>query len=418
MQLSSAFLFLCVFAIISLSLGEKVRFDGDKVIRARISNLTLIHDLEERGFDFWAHSTSTLHDVRVSPSQLREIERLGIAYKEFIPNVQQLIDEQEASLKSVGQGNFFSNYQRHSVIVAYMEGLAARHSFVQFVPSIGLSIQGRTIPALEISIPGPARPVLFINGGMHAREWISCATVLYLTTQLVENYGNDNEVDELLNAFDIMVVPMTNPDGYEYSHTTNRMWRKSRRQNTGGSFGVDLNRNWDDIFYGENIWCTVGASRTPSSDTYCGTAAFSEPETRALADYWNERGGGNIYGGIDYHSYSQLILRPYANSYDVPPNEDDLKALGDGMSDAIYDDSGVYYNSEPGVDLYPTSGTADSWYYQNCHPSSLFGYCIELRDTGNFGFLLPPAQIIPTGQENYAAFKFFGKFLKDRISNK
>jgi len=297
-----------------------------------------------------------------------------------------------------------------------LEGLATRHSFVKYLPSIGQSIQGRNIAALEVSVPGGPRPSLFINGGMHAREWISYATVLYLTTQLIENYGVDNEVTELLQAFDIVVVPVANPDGYEFTHTSNRMWRKSRRQNTGGSFGVDLNRNWDDIFYGENIWCTVGASRTPSSDTYCGTAPFSEPETAALRDYWNERGGGNIYGGIDYHSYSQLILRPYANSYDVPPNEDDLKALGDGMSDAIYDDSGIYYTSEPGVDLYPTSGTADSWYYQNCHQSSLFGYCIELRDTGNYGFLLPPAQIIPTGQENYAAFKFFGQFLRDRIT--
>lgn len=159
---------------------------------------------------------------------------------------------------------------------------------------------------------GPKKNI-FVSGGQHAREWIAPATTLYIITQLITLYQSDPTVKALLDSTQFYFVPLVNVDGYAFTWTgsNNRLWRKNRRLNTGGSYGVDLNRNWDDH------WGTVGTSHTPSSDTYCGTAAFSEPESKAVSSY--SLSVGPIVGAIDYHSYSQLILRPYGWTTDLPP---------------------------------------------------------------------------------------------------
>jgi len=158
---------------------------------------------------------------------------------------------------------------------------------------------------------------------------------------------------------------------------------------------VDLNRNWDDH------WCQGGASRIPSSETYCGTAPFSEPESAALAKVISEEGPFAAY--LDIHSYSELVLRPYGWTTAPPPNEPRSKAVGDAIRDAINSVYGKVYVSQPSIALYVTTGTSTDWAY--IQASIPFSYCIESRDKGQFGFLLPPAQILQTGVETYAGVK-------------
>jgi hypothetical protein len=113
-------------------------------------------------------------------------------------------------------------------------------------------------------------------------------------------------------------------------NTTNpgaRFWRKNRRKNPGGSFGVDLNRNWDDH------WSEYGASSYEFSNTYHGPSPFSEPETKAVSDFILSK--NNRVAGIDFHSYSQLILRSWGYKWDDSPNEVVLKELGAAMADAV-----------------------------------------------------------------------------------
>merc|ERR1711988_905823 len=182
---------------------------------------------------------------------------------------------------------------------------------------------------------------IWINGGQHAREWIAPAAVMYMTEQLVKDYktgeklerlekskdlGESDEwlmknkvpkdfgeslesgvraraqhVKKMLDKFEFVVAPVINPDGYEYSFTGNRLWRKNRRKNDDGTMGVDLNRNWG------NHWGQGGASTNPTAIDYQGPSAASEPEVAACQKYI--MGLKHRVAGIDFHSYGQLILR-------------------------------------------------------------------------------------------------------------
>jgi len=102
------------------------------------------------------------------------------------------------------------------------------------------------------------------------------------------------------------------------------------------------------------------------------------------------------------------FLRPYGWTTKLPPDEAVMRTIGDGMAAAIKATAKANYISEHSIDLYITSGTALDWFYE---PAGFYGYTIELRDTGQYGFVLPTAQIKPTGQENFAAIVWAANYL-------
>jgi hypothetical protein len=143
-----------------------------------------------------------------------------------------------------------------------------------------------------------------------------------------------------------------------------------------------------------------------------GASAGSEPEVQATSDYF--RLNLPIYGAIDWHAYSQLMLRPYGRSRGTAPDEAQNKAIGDKMRDLARDVHGMSYTSQPSVDLYPTTGSASDWFYgedATTAPSKgnirSYSFTLELRDTGRYGFELPANQIIPQGQEMIPAVMAF-----------
>ena len=147
--------------------------------------------------------------------------------------------------------------------------------------SIGNTIEGRPIYVVKISDNpniNESEPQVYFNALIHAREPQAMMTVMYYMYYLLENYGIDPEVTYLVNNREIYFQPIVNPDGYEYNRSTNPngggMFRKNRRLNGDGSYGVDLNRNFGFQWGYDNS----GSSPTPSSETYRGTAPFSEPE--------------------------------------------------------------------------------------------------------------------------------------------
>jgi hypothetical protein len=191
-----------------------------------------------------------------------------------------------------------------------------------------------------------------------------------------------------LDNFNIVVAPIINPDGYEYSRTNNRFWRKNRTPNPDGSVGTDLNRNW-----GEK-WGLIGTSSNPFSDIYCGSGPESEPEVQNVVNYILNL--DNKIAGLDVHSFGQKILRNYGYTMDDTPDEGDLKPIGDYMATRASKIYGVGYLSQKSAALYPTGGGMDDWFYLR---AGIHGFTIELRDTGAYGFDLPPNQIKQTGDE-------------------
>jgi len=189
------------------------------------------------------------------------------------------------------------------------------------------------------------------------------------------------------------IVPSFNPDGYEYSWTNNRLWRKNRRNNGGGAFGVDINRN-----FSKGWGLNSGSSGSPSSDTYRGPSAFSERESAALRDFMNTM--PPIDAMIDFHSYGQHVLYPWGYTETPAPGDAWLAATGTAMEHAIEGVWGSSYDSgQTSTTLYLVSGKGPDYIYDRWNTAA---YTIELRDTGEFGFLLPEDQILPTAQEAWA----------------
>lgn len=396
--------------------GSRVRYDGESVVRARIDTVAKASVVENLGLDVWDQSGEGVWDLRVNGAQLTLLQSHGIETEMYISDLQGLIDGERLRLStstssSTAQGEgegadpFFNDYRRYDEIVAFYKQRAAQYPslVVKSGVVVGKSIEGRDILAFHLRGKATGARKLFWEGGIHAREWISPPTVAYQFDKLLSLYGSDADATYLLDTFEIIIVPVVNPDGYEYSHTRDRLWRKNRRVNSGSACaGVDLNRNWDAQ------WAQGGSSNSPCSDTYHGTAAFSEPETKAVSNYFLQQ--GNIQAAIDFHAYSQLILRPYGHTRADAPDETNMRTAGSQMASAIKAQSGLTYTNQKSIELYVTTGTANDWFYTGTRNYS-WGYTIELRDTGRYGFLLPADQIVPQGEEIWAAMKVFGKYV-------
>ncbi|KAJ9590885.1 hypothetical protein L9F63_016090, partial [Diploptera punctata] len=178
--------------------------------------------------------------------------------------------------------------------------------------TLGNSYEGRPIRGVKISYKSN-NPGVFLESGTHAREWIAPATALFILNELLTS--EDKSVRFIAENYDWYIFPSVNPDGYEYSHQVNRLWRKNRRPVTEWCFGVDMNRNFD-------INWSAG-EYDPCRQTYPGPNAFSEPETKNLANFVMSI-ANNIQVYLSLHSYSQLLMFPYAYTHDHTPNHDEL----------------------------------------------------------------------------------------------
>ena len=355
-------------------------------------------------------------DIQVTADGIAALREMGLDPQVRIDDVQTLLDDEWARLVTsavqrdqmpAGQRDiaFFQDYQQLGALTNYIENLAVQRPDLASIEVVGTSLEGRDITAIHITgpdAPGNAaadRPIILWTGCQHAREWISPMTVTYMADRLVSLYDTDARVHAILDQAEIIIVPVVNPDGYAYTwqSSSTRLWRKNRR----GGYGVDLNRNWG------YQWGGVGSSGSTSSETYRGTAPFSEPETAAVRDYAIAL-GDRLISHIDYHSYSQLVLWPFGYDYvDAPePDKTFFETLGIDMSDEMIAAGGVFYDPIRSSDLYPAAGDITDWMYGVL---GKYSYTIELRDTGNFGFVLPANQILPTAQENYAAALVFAE---------
>ena len=264
-------------------------------------------------------------------------------------------------------------YHNYKETVEELKRLAAANPAETSLFSIGKTIEGRDIWCLRINpaekgeAPS-ARPAAFFMGNHHGREHLTNEVALGLAGYLLAK-KTDPEIGKYLETLDIYIAPMTNPDGAEYDIQTGkyRWHRKNTRVNADKTIGVDLNRNYD------SLWCQAGASHYPSADTYCGPYAFSEPETQVIKKFVEAR--PNLKTLMSYHSYSSLLLYPWAGKDTPVENERDRKVF-ETMAKGITAFTG--YKPQQSSDLYVATGDTTDWAYGT---RGIFSFTTELEGT-------------------------------------
>ncbi|NXX91504.1 CBPB1 Carboxypeptidase, partial [Centropus bengalensis] len=366
--------------------------------------------------DFWQPDSVTLVkpkmqvDFRVETDKCLEVEDLlkesGIEYRVLIDNLQAALDAQFDS-KSRTASHSYEKYNNWEMIAAWTADIAAQNPDLVFRSVIGETYEGRPMYLLKVGKSGPNKKAIFMDCGFHAREWISPAFCQWFVKEAVETYGRDTVMTRLLNSLDFFVLPVVNIDGYVYTWTKNRMWRKTRSKNPGSlCIGTDPNRNFNAG------WGTLGSSKNPCDSTYCGSAPESEKETKALADFILEH-LSSIKAYLTIHSYSQLLLFPYSYTYELPSDYKELNSIAEAASKELGSLHNTKYTYGPGAKtIYPAAGGSDDWAYNQ---GIKYSFTFELRDTGKYGFTLPESQIKPTCEETLLAVKYIANYVLEHL---
>jgi hypothetical protein len=282
-------------------------------------------------------------------------------------------------------------------VVAYLRAFAASHANVA-VDSVGASWQGRPMLAVKVGPAGdgPTRPNVIFVATYHAREWAATEMALRLIRFLADSLPARPGGAALLASRDVWVIPVANPDGYEYTFTTERLWRKNRRANGDGSFGVDLNRNHTGFFAFDD----EGSSPAPLSEIYRGPAAESEPETRAIAAF--HRAHPPVVA-VSYHTYADAILYPWGHAAGLFTGDQAAftalvgTPLRPAALDSVPGSSKTGYTPGPSWSLYPTNGDYDEWAYREfgalAFTAEITAGCC-LQGGGYYGFEFPDDEVL------------------------
>ncbi|CAG0922755.1 unnamed protein product [Notodromas monacha] len=287
-------------------------------------------------------------------------------------------------------------YHRLYEIQDFMDEAAANNPKKVTLEKIGNSSEGRNIELLRINTAN-ASNAIWIEAGMHGREWIAPAVVTYFIKTLIDDYSKHKQI---VDAFQWYILPVMNPDGYEYSHVEDRMWTKTRSDHvsTLGCRGVDPDKNF-------NFQWMVGGSQDKCSDNYSGPAPETEPEVRAVRDKIMQAAQRNRFiGFFSFHSYAQVWAAPWGWTRAPPRTYPILMRVARAARNAIQKVYGTQY--ELGTiagKLGIVSGSSTGWAFGAAKIP--FVYRIELRDEGNYGYALPPEQILPTAVETFAGLK-------------
>lgn len=350
--------------------------------------------------------------IFLNSDDISRVNNLGIGYEVLIDDwlsyynsLPKLSDQDKTEIIADSKERFgvegfgfgsMGGFYTYSEVVQKLDSMVIQYPNI-ITPkwSIGTSHEGRTLWMVKISDNpniNENEPQVFFDGLIHAREPQSMATVLYFMYYLLENYGTNPEVTYLVDNREIYFLPVLNPDGYVYNQTTNPSgggdWRKNRRNNSG-SYGVDLNRNYGYMWGYDN----VGSSSTPSSETYRGPAAFSEPEAFYFRDFVLSK---NIKTHINYHSYNNSIIYPWGYINQFTPDSATYVEYASYMSQF----NGYDYGNSYQTLAYVSNGTVRDWMYgEQTLKGKAFSYTFEVGSTSD-GFWPAQSRIFPLAQGN------------------
>lgn len=408
--------------MLTLAYGKHEQYEGHQLFRLRgpateIAALEGYLDILSAQPASGGESRLLEAIVRLSPTERQEwfehFDQRGVTYTKLADNLAKILREHDEDVKisrinatRSGRSMTWDTYYNFDEINNYIDEIGAKYPEYVTVINAGRSYEGRQIKMARISttnFEAPAKPVIIIDAAVHAREWVAPPVALYLIHQLVVEQADPRLLDEL----DWLIIPVANPDGYQYSIDEDRMWRKTRSKEHEGAEmcpGVDANRNFD------HHWGTMPAASDPCATTFEGPTPFSEPETRIIRDVCLQNvGRAQLY--LSLHSYGNMFLYAWGNNATLPPNGLALHLAGVTMATAI-DELSIpgtrrYVVGNGAHILYFTTGTSRDWTRAIGIPLT---YVVELPGY-DYQFLVPPTYIEQIVTETWAGLAAGGHFI-------
>ncbi len=351
-----------------------------KQVKIYIHNKTGIQNLRASGleFDHFAYTKDGAVELFLSDSDFDKLKNSGFRYdvlindwythyaaREQMSKTQMQLQKQESKIKYNVTGMGFGSmggYYTFNEVLAQLDTMRAMFpGLITAKESIGKSLEGRSIYMVKISSSinsDENKPQLLFTALHHAREPEGVMQMIYYMYYLLENYNTDPIVKYLVDNRAVYFIPVVNPDGYEYNRRAHPggggMWRMNRRNNSDGSAGVDLNRNYGPYKYWDAP--NGGSDVNPGTDTYRGTAPFSEPETQVIRDFLSSH---KIKCALNYHTYGNDLISPYGALDTETPDSLIFREFSSDMT--------IYNHFTTGTDLqtvgYSTRGNSDDYFY-------------------------------------------------------
>lgn len=374
---------------------------NEDIMRLQMNDITVEH---------YRGNIRTGIELVINQEEISRLSKCGLSYEikikdldsHYLRRKRSSQTELKKSFNILNENNISSfsygsmgGYYTYDEIVQKLDSMRLIYpNLISVKQNLGLSNEGRAIWAVKISDnPGinesATEAAVYFDALHHAREPQSMACLMYYMYWLLDNYGTDPEATYLVNNREIYFVPVANPDGYEYNHTTNPngggMWRKNR-SNNGSCYGVDLNRNYN---YGWGV--NSGSSNDPCSETYRGLSAGSEPETQAIKSFVQ-----SVLPKISFsmHSYAGRYLNPY--SYNDTAVRYDIYSE---FSSDFAAKNNYYYGTVIEMLSYYSSGTTRDYLH------SQGTYCWT-PEVGGSDFWPLQSEIIPVANENLYGMKY------------
>lgn len=347
------------------------------------------------GLDVAGRGPGETLDLVLTAAEAAAVRALGFSPYSVDVTPRGLHGAAESPFAQPGLGDYHTVAEATAEMAAY----AAAHPTIARLDTVGTSLEGRKIIGIKISdnvAVDESEPEVLIVGCHHARELMSVELPLYVMRRLLDGAASDPVLATLVAGRETWIVPIANPDGHVYveDHSggqSSGWWRKNRRPNSDGTFGVDLNRNYGHLWGYDDI----GSSPIPASETYRGTGPFSEPETAAIRDFMAAR---HFTVSLSLHSYGSLVLYPWGYGPFDTPDHPVFRALGDSM--AIQ--NGYRAGNPKSNAIYVTNGDMDDWVYgDTVAKPRLYGFTFELNTADQGGFAPNDALIDPTCELNW-----------------
>lgn len=402
---------LCV--LLGLTLAEEwVTYEGYRVVELQpqtkqaVEFLRNVQDSPDLLFE--GHITLGLRplQIAIAPSMWDEMNLwfrlLNIDYTLIHHNLGEFVENEHQRLTRHGRAYDLNDFNTLDDIMGRLDYIEAQcaSGLTCELSDAGTSYDGRPIPVMRLS-SGSGRQAVYVDGTTHAREWLATTTAMRILEFMATSYGSDSEVTSLIDSFDWYFIPMVNPDGYLFTWTNNRYWRKNRAPVGSGCTGVDLNRNFD-----YNLWGNEGVSHNPCSDLYCGPSGGSEPETQAVQNEVTRiHNAQTMVALVTFHSYGRMWMHPWGHTVNHAgfqcvraDDHDDMFAVAQSAAQAVMAVGGQTWTYGTSCEvIYATTGATDDW--AKAVPGVKYPFNPELRGSD---FVISPTQIQIAFEESFA----------------